>query len=157
MQRLADFFNVSVDYLLGGTAPTPRKKGIKIPVLGTIPAGIPIEAVEEILGDEEITEEMAACGDYFALQIKGDSMEPRIKNGDVVIVRKQPDVDSGKIAVVLLNGHDATVKKLVKHQDGISLVPFNGAYAPRFYTNKEVYELPLVVLGLVVELRAKMI
>jgi repressor LexA len=158
LAKLSKLFAVSVDYILGeSNVPTTQGQGIKIPVLGTIPAGVPVEAIEEILDYEEITEDMAATGDYFALRIKGDSMEPKISDGDVVIVRKQSDVDSGRVAVVLLNGNEATVKKLVKHEDGVSLVPFNGAYSPKFYPRKEVQELPLVVLGLVVELRAKMI
>lgn len=70
-----------------------------------------MEAVENILDYEEISEDMARQGDYFALQIKGDSMEPRIKEGDVVIVRKQPDVESGEVAIVLVNGDEATIKK----------------------------------------------
>ena len=98
---------------------------------------------------------MAATGDFFALLIKGDSMEPRIKQNDILIVRRQSDVDSGDIAVVLVNGYDATVKKIMKHQDGISLVSFNSTYAPTFYTTNEVKTLPVEILGKVVELRGK--
>ena len=85
-----------------------------IPVLGKVVAGYPIEAVENILDYEEISDEMAQQGDFFALQVKGDSMEPRIKEGDVVIVRKQEDVDSGDIAIMLVNGDEATIKKVQK-------------------------------------------
>lgn len=133
--------------------PSPR---IKIPVLGYVRAGIPIDAVEEVLDYEEISEEMARQGEYFALQIKGDSMEPRIQEGDVVIVRQQSDIDSGDIAVVLVNGNDATVKKFVKHENGVSLVAFNAKYEPMFYTPKEIQELPVSILGKVVELRGKL-
>lgn len=132
-----------------------RKIGIKIPVLGYVRAGMPMEAVEEIIDYEEISEEMARQGEYFGLQIKGDSMEPRIKEGDVVIVRKQSDVISGDIAVVMVNGEDATVKKIVKHENGISLLPFNQAYAPLFYTQDEAVSLPVEIIGRVVELRGK--
>lgn len=165
--KLADFFGVSVDYLLGrevsanspwnenGIDMAPRKKGIKIPVLGRVVAGIPVEAVQDVIDYEEIDEEMAKTGEFFALQIQGDSMEPRIKSGDVVIVRKQDIVDSGDIAIVMVNGDDATCKKFVKHKNGVSLVSMNPAYTPMFYTMDEVESLPVRILGRVMELRAK--
>lgn len=165
--KLADFFGVSVDYLLGrevsanspwnenGIDMAPRKKGIKIPVLGRVVAGVPVEAVQDVIDYEEIDEEMAKTGEFFALQIKGDSMEPRIKSGDVVIVRKQDIVDSGDIAIVMVNGDDATCKKFVKHKNGVSLVSMNPAYTPMFYTMDEVESMPVRILGRVMELRAK--
>ena len=165
--KLADFFGVSVDYLLGrevsanspwnenGIDMAPRKKGIKIPVLGRVVAGVPVEAVQDVIDYEEIDEEMAKTGEFFALQIQGDSMEPRIKSGDVVIVRKQDIVDSGDIAIVMVNGDDATCKKFVKHKNGVSLVSMNPAYTPMFYTMDEVESMPVRILGRVMELRAK--
>ena len=82
-------------------------------------------------------------------------MEPKISDGDVVIVRRQSDVDSGQIAIVLVNGDDATCKKYVKHENGISLISSNPVYAPMFYTFEEIAKKPIVILGRVVELRAK--
>ena len=82
-------------------------------------------------------------------------MEPKFSEGDVVIVRKQPDVNSGDIAVVLVNGDDATIKKIKKRPEGVMLIPSNPNYEPMFYSNQEIEELPVVVLGKVVELRAK--
>lgn len=154
--KIADFFNVKIDYLINGNQIIEAEnETVKIPVIGQISAGIPIEAIEEIIGYEEMTREMAKTGDFFGLLIKGNSMEPRIKQNDVLIVRKQDDVDSGDVAVVLVNGYDATVKKIIKHQDGISLVSFNEAYAPIFYTYNEVNTLPIEIIGKVVELRGK--
>ena len=161
--KLAELFDVTADYLLGrdsgyegSGAPAPTRPGSKwIPVLGKVAAGVPIEAVEDILDYEEISAQMAEAGDYFALQIKGDSMEPKISNGDVVIVRKQPDVESGETAVVLVNGNEATVKRIKKRPEGIMLIPTNPAYEPMFYSAVEVEKLPVVILGKVVELRAK--
>lgn len=127
----------------------------KIPVLGKVVAGIPIDAVEEILDYEEISPEMARQGDFFALQVKGDSMEPKFSDGDVVIVRKQEDVDSGDIAIILVNGDEATIKKVQKFEGGINLVPTNSAYPVLTYANKEIEQLPVRVIGKVVELRAK--
>lgn len=154
--RIAKFFNVSVDYLLGSEdVPLPAKTGIKIPVLGNVAAGIPIEAIEDIIDYEEIDEEMAKKGEYFGLKIKGDSMEPRIQNGDVVIVRKQETAESGDTAIVLVNGNDATVKKIKITEDGITLIPNNPAYDIKFYTKKEIEALPVRIIGKVVELRGK--
>lgn len=156
LQKLADFFNVTVDYLLGRDSnSTKSSKGIRIPVLGKVQAGIPLDAIEDILDYEEITPEMAAQGEHFALQIKGNSMSPRIQEGDVVIVRKQSDVENGDIAVVLVNGDDATIKKIKKRPEGIMLLSNNPSYDPMFYSNQDIQQLPLIILGKVVELRGK--
>lgn len=154
---LADFFHVTTDYLLKGVTAQPRdKKGVRIPVLGRVVAGIPIEAVEEILDYEEITPELAATGEFFALQVKGDSMEPTLRDGDVVIVKKQPTVDSGDIAIVLVNGNDATVKEIKESPAGITLIGHNAAiYTPQFYSNEDIKNLPVQVLGKVIEMRRK--
>lgn len=130
-------------------------KSKKIPVLGKVIAGIPIDAVEEILDYEEISEEMSRQGEFFALQIKGDSMEPKFSEGDVVIVRKQEDVDNGDIAIVLVNGYEATVKKIKKFEGGINLIPTNSSYDVMTYTNEQIEKLPVQIVGKVVELRAK--
>lgn len=159
-KELADIFNVSLDYLMmrdkTNESKFPQKRGIKIPVIGTVPAGVPLEAIEDILDYEEIDADMTRDGsEYIALQIKGDSMEPRMTTGDVVIVRLQPDAETGDIVVAMVNGEDATVKKLKKRADGILLIPSNPKYEPMFYTNADVENLPVRILGRVVELRAK--
>lgn len=150
LEIIADYFNVNMEVLLTGKlAPT------KIPVLGKVVAGIPLEAVEEIIDYEEIPQSMARNGEYFALQIKGNSMEPKFSEGDVVIVRKQEDVDNGDIAIVLVNGNDATVKKIKKFDGGINLIPTNSEYEVLTYTADEIEKLPVRIIGKVVELRAK--
>lgn len=159
LDRLSDFFGVSLDYLLGKESaqdgPPASTGGVWIPVLGRVAAGTPLEAVQEILDYEEITMNMAGDGDHFALQIKGDSMEPKISDGDVVIVRKQSDADNGDTAVVLVNGEDATVKKIKKGPDGIMLIPTNPSFEPIFYSNAQIETLPVRIIGKAVELRAK--
>lgn len=150
LELIADYFNVNMEVLLTG-----RLTPTKIPVLGRVVAGIPIDAIEEIIDYEEIPQAMAKNGEYFALQIKGNSMEPKFSEGDVVIVRKQEDVDSGDIAIVLVNGNEATVKKLKKFNGGINLIPTNPDYDVITYTTDDVEKLPVRVLGKVVELRAK--
>lgn len=155
-KRMADFFGVTLDYLLGGDPSAAGRKGyIRVPVLGRVAAGIPIDAIEEIIDWEDISAAAAGGGEYFGLQIKGHSMEPKISGGDIVIVRRQPDVDSGDIAVVLVNGDDATVKRVKKSPQGVTLIPSNPAYEPMYYSNDEIESLPVQILGRVVELRAK--
>ena len=138
--RIASALNVDEAWLMGFDVQMDRKnisietsKGIKIPVLGKVPAGVPIEAVEDIIDYEEITVEMAKEGEFFGLQIKGDSMEPRICEGDVVIVRKQDDAETGDLVVAMINGNEATCKRLMKYKDGIRLMPNNPAYEPMYY------------------------
>ena len=150
LEILADYFNVNMEVLLSGKlSPT------KIPVLGVVRAGIPMEAVENIIDYEEIAPEMAKHGEFFALKIKGDSMEPKFSEGDVVIVRKQSDVESGDIAIVLVNGDDATIKKVQKFNGGLNLIPSNSSYDVLTYSNEQIEQLPVSILGKVVELRAK--
>ena len=155
IELLADYFGIRKSDLIEKRVSKSKPKGVKIPVLGYVRAGIPIDAVEEILDYEEITQEMAAQGEHFGLQIKGDSMEPKFSDGDVVIVRKQSDVDNSNIAVVLVNGNEATVKKIKKSAEGIALIPTNPAYDIKFYNNSEIESLPISIIGKVVELRAK--
>lgn len=154
LEPIAKVLCTSTGYLMTGDR-SVEKKGITIPVLGRVVAGIPIDAVEEILDYEEISEEMARNGEHFALQIKGDSMEPKFSEGDVVIVRKQATVEDNEIAIVLVNGNDATIKKIKRFDGGITLIPTNPNYDVITYTNKQIEELPVTVLGKVVELRAK--
>lgn len=135
---------------------TNKKQGITINVLGRVAAGLPIEAVENIIDTEEISEEMAKTGDFFGLQIYGDSMEPRMYEGDVVIVRKQDDAESGDIVIAMVNGNDATCKRLTKYANGITLSSLNAKYNPMTYLNEELLQKPVKILGKVVELRGKL-
>lgn len=154
--KIAQIFGITTDALLGETSPPSSTGGTWVPVLGNVAAGIPIEAVEDIVDYEEIDSALAATGDFFGLRIKGSSMEPRIREGDVVIVRKQDDADTGDTVVVLVNGDSATVKRLKKEADGsMWLLPNNPAYDPQHFTPTEIVEKPVHIIGKVVELRGK--
>jgi len=168
IEKLCDIFGVSPSELMNWDEKYDINKikdelnkiesGVRIPVLGKVAAGIPIEAIENYNTDqwEEITHAMARRFEFFALTIQGNSMEPKFSEGDVVIVRKQDDVQSGDIAVVIVNGSDATVKKVMKQDDGIVLVASNyTVYPPTFYDNEKIETLPVKILGKVVELRSK--
>lgn len=155
--KIARTFNTTVDCVVGGELPAPKSTGGKwAPVLGDVAAGIPIEAVEDVVDYEEIDAALAATGDFFGLRIKGSSMEPRIREGDVVIVRKQADADTGDTAVVMVNGESATVKRIKKEPDGsLWLLPNNPAYDPQHFSPAEMESLPVNIIGKVVELRGK--
>lgn len=130
-------------------------KGVKINVLGRVAAGLPIEAVENIIDTEEISEAMAKTGDFFGLLIKGDSMTPSICNGDIVIVRQQDDAENNEVVIATINGTDAVCKRLRKYKDGIELLSNNPSYEPLNFSNEEITEKPVKIIGKVVELRRK--
>lgn len=130
---------------------------VQIKVYGTIPAGIPVEAVEDIIDTEEIPASWL-CGDreYFALQVHGDSMYPQYLEGDVVIFLKTDTCETGDDCVVYVNGQDATLKRIKRYEDGsLSLCPLNTSYSPCTFTAKQVQELPVTIGGVAVELRRK--
>ncbi len=131
---------------------------IKIPLLGRVVAGDPQEAIQE--ADEFLY--IPATGhkrpeDYFALRVYGESMEPNLQDGDIAIVRIQPEIESGQVAVVLIDNQDSTVKRVFKSQDGITLVADNPAvFRPRFFTNDDCLTLPVKILGRVVSIQREM-
>lgn len=155
LERIAGYFHVSVDYLLGRETGERPADSTWINVLGRVAAGIPMEAIEEITDKEQISEAMARGGSYVGLTIHGASMEPRMREGDVVIVRLQSDAESGDTVIAMVGGGEAACKILQKTKDGIFLLSTNPAFAPLFYSNRDIEEMPVRILGRVVELRAK--
>ncbi|MEY8356948.1 S24 family peptidase [Lachnospiraceae bacterium 54-53] len=161
--EFAKVLDTTVSYLMGwdnNVGPIingmkHKKYGTTINVLGRVAAGVPIEAIEDIIDTEEISEEMASTGEFFGLLIHGDSMEPRISEGDVVVVRQQDDANSGDIVIAMINGCDATCKRLKKYSDGIMLLSNNPKYEPMVFSNEEIMDKPVKILGRVMELRAK--
>lgn len=130
---------------------------IRIPILGVIPAGIPFEAIENVLGYEDIPIDWLRGGkEYFGLLIKGDSMSPKYLDGDIVIFTKQEDFENGDECAVMVNGDDATFKKILKHDRGITLQPLNSNYDIKYYTDEDVSKLPIKVIGVAKELRRKL-
>ena len=169
---LSKALNVSEAWLMGLDVPMERKtskidkniqglgqateKGAVVFVYGTIPAGTPIECIEEIIDTEEIPSDMLKGGkEYFGLKVKGDSMFPEYLDGDTLILLKQEDCENGDDCVVMVNGQDGTFKRVFKNENGIILQPLNNTYDPVSYTNKEIEELPVKILGIVEEIRRK--
>jgi len=155
--KLAKIFDVSADELLDDVPRPSSSDSTMIPVLGSVPAGIPLEAIEDVIDWEEIPKSLTAGGkDYFALQVKGDSMYPDYLPGDIVIVRKTQQCECCDDCVVYVNGFDATLKQVKLGEHGeITLVPRNPQYPPRTFSPEEVAELPVAICGVVVELRRK--
>lgn len=133
----------------------PLSHAVTINVYGRVAAGIPLEMVEDIIDTEEIPEDMAKTGEFFGLKIHGDSMEPKFSNGDIVIVRQQDDAETDNIVIATVNGNEATCKRLKKYKEGIALISTNPAYEPMYFSNQEIVEKPVRIIGKVVELRAK--
>lgn len=159
VQALADYFNINKSDLIEekkiNIDTVPIESGYIIPVLGRVAAGYGKEAVEEVIGQIEISPSMAAKGEYFGLLIRGDSMIPTLYDGDTVIVERTDDADSGDLVIALVNGSDATCKRLQKYAEGIALIPQNPVYEPIRFTDTEIDSTPVRILGKVVEMRRK--
>ncbi len=126
---------------------------VSIPILGSIAAGIPIEAIENILGYTEIPKAMAKDCKFFALQVKGDSMEPGLSPGDIVIIRRQKHCTNGDIVAALIGGSETLLKRITKNKEGAILASDNPRYAPLSFTNQQIEDYPVVILGKLVEVR----
>lgn len=156
LKKLADYFGVDKAELLEGKA-AEEKVSRRIPVVGRVAAGIPIEAIQEITDWEEISEAMGDPHQYFALEVSGDSMYPYIMDGSRVIIRKQAEAHNGQIAVVMVGKEDATLKQVNIFNAGITLTAFNArVYPPHSYTVGEVISLPITIVGVAVEVRMKL-
>lgn len=158
IKEIAKYYNVTTDYLIYGKESESDKQRniVRVPVLGRVAAGIPIEAIQEVDDWEEIYHPGAGNDKFFGLRIHGASMEPRLREGDTVIVKKQDYFESGDVCIVLVNGNEATVKVVQKKPNGIVLIGYNAAvYPPHFYSAQEVETLPVRIIGVVIEFRCK--
>lgn len=161
-KQLAELFNIDIDSLTNkdlseqsNVVPIQSIETVQIPVYGKVPAGPPTEAIEYIEETIDIPAEWTRYGQrYFGLTVQGDSMYPKYQNGDVVIIKEQPNCESGQDCVVYVNGCDSTLKKVIKEPDGIMLQPLNPEYSPKKYDYSDELN-PVVILGIVVELRRK--
>lgn len=176
VKLLADALNVDPVWLMGYDVPmekTPdnllkkigaiplsdlNKDTVKIPVLGVVKAGYDYLAEENWQGTVDIKQELAKTGEFFALRIKGDSMFETLWNGDIVAVKKQNFAENGNIAVVLINGDEATVKQIKILDNGIKLMPLNRRinsetnepyYEDMFFTKEDIETKPVKIIGIV--------
>lgn len=158
--KLAQALHVSPAWMIGMPVPmtltsaSPLEDATVIPVLGTVAAGRPMYAEENIIGAERISPSVGE--NVFALQIHGASMEPRISDGDVVIVRQQDCAESGQVVIALVGDDDATCKRFMRYEDGtIALLPFNPSFAPMVFPSSKAEDVK--ILGVVLESRSRFV
>lgn len=167
--KLSSFFNIPVDDLLLKDLRFDNADLVdaifsgKVPVLGTIKAGIPIEVQQDIVGYVDIPKEWTKGGKkYFALKISGDSMSPKYLENDIVIFEQTQDIEkvNKKDCAVMVNGFDATFKNVTFSESGITLVPLNmnntDNYQPTFYNKEQIENLPVKIIGIAVEKRTRL-
>lgn len=165
LTKLADALDVNEVWLMGYDVPMQRDLTIGtslasnsavVFVYGTIPAGIPMECIEDIIDTEEIPVEMLRGGkQYFGLRVKGDSMEPDYLDGDTLILEKADDCENGDDCVIMVNGNDGTFKRVFKNENGVILQPLNPEYSPVVYSNEQIENLPIRIIGIVEEIRRR--
>ena len=162
LKALSELFNISMEDLANKDLQKPlppddnRTLAVRIPVVGDVAAGGPIEAIEDVIDFEEIPSDMAKKGEFFGLKIKGNSMEPLIRENDVVIVRQQSDAETGDIVIVRIDGNSAACKRLRKYADGaLELISLNPSYEPMYFDREQVESEPVEIVGVVVENRQK--
>lgn len=168
--KMASVLNVNPVWLMGYDVPmnlqnnstenkietVPIESGCKIPVLGRVCAGNGSEAIEEKIDEIEISPKMAQKGEHFGLVIKGDSMTPLLSDGDIVIVNKDADIESGDLVVAMINGSDAMCKRLHRYAEGgFALIPENPTYEAKRYSPDDAESIPVKIIGKVVESRRK--
>lgn len=138
-----DFTNVQLD-----------RDVVSIPVLGCIPAGIPIEAIEDIIDYIEIPKKWLAGGkEFFSLKLKGNSMFPEYLSGDIVVFERAETCDTGEDCAVMVNGDNATFKRVERKKNGVVLKPLNPEFETLFFTNEEIENKPVRIIGIARELR----
>lgn len=132
---------------------------IKIPVFGTIKAGIPIESQNDIIEYVDIPKEWAKGGKkFYGLKISGDSMFPKYNENDIVIFEQTNDIElyNGKDCAVMINGTESTFKKVLINEQGIVLQPYNTAYDIMMFSKEQVEQLPIKIVGIAVEKRTRL-
>ncbi len=163
LRDIADALNTTTDKLLGRETANVEPVNInssivKIPIYGKIPAGVPIEMIDESYIDDYVEMDaklLRGSTVYFGLKVKGESMFPEFRNGDVIIFRQQNYCENGDYCAVSINHTECTFKKVLKKENGITLMPLNPNYDPLFFTKKEVATLPVTILGIVKEVRRR--
>lgn len=156
IKKLADHFGCNVSDLVDDKSIEDQITAVAIPVLGTVPAGVPIEAIQDILGYEEIPKIMADTGEFFCLRVEGNSMYPLLYSGETIVIKKQETADNGDIVVALVDNEETTVKRLKKVSDGIILEAENPEYNSLYFNEKQIQNEKVKIIGKAVESRKKL-
>lgn len=170
---IATYFGVSLEYLQGKspirdlnkplwqdadeyeqeTDANERPETLPVRILGRVAAGVPMYSEENVEGYTYLEWRRSRQDNIFGLIIAGDSMEPLIHKGSLVIVEATDDVESGEIAIVMVNGDEGTCKRVQKVDNGIVLSSVNSEYGPMFFSIKDIEQLPVRIIGRVIEAR----
>ncbi len=156
IKKLAEHFGCNVSDLIDDKTVEDQITAVAIPVLGTVPAGVPIEAIQDILGYEEIPKIMADTGEFFCLRVEGNSMYPLLYSGETIVIKKQETAENGDIVVALVDNNDTTVKRLKKVSDGIILEAENPEYNSLYFNEKQIQNEKVKIIGKAVESRKKL-
>ena len=156
IKKLADHFGCNVSDLVDDKSIEDQVTAVAIPVLGTVPAGVPVEAIQDILGYEEIPKIMADTGEFFCLRVEGNSMYPLLYSGETIVIKKQETADNGDIVVALVDNEETTVKRLKKMSDGIILEAENPEYNSLYFNEKQIQNEKVKIIGKAVESRKKL-
>lgn len=156
IKKLAEHFGCNVSDLIDDKTVEDQITAVAIPVLGTVPAGVPIEAIQDILGYEEIPKIMADTGEFFCLRVEGNSMYPLLYSGETIVIKKQETADNGDIVVALVDNEETTVKRLKKVSDGIILEAENPEYNSLYFNEKQIQNEKVKIIGKAVESRKKL-
>lgn len=156
LRKIAEYFQTSVDFLLGidklvENAIAVDSGDYAIPIIGTVRAGYNALAYNEDFGVEYAN--VRNPEEYFYLIVKGDSMEPRIKDGDLALVHKQSTLNDGDLGVIVYGDNEGTLKRFVKKGDTVILQPFNPEYEAKVITGEELNDV--YIAGKVVETKTK--
>ena len=156
IKKLADHFGCNVSDLVDDKSIEDQITAVAIPVLGTVPAGVPIEAIQDILGYEEIPKIMADTGEFFCLRVEGNSMYPLLYSGETIVIKKQETADNGDIVVALVDNEETTVKRLKRVSDGIILEAENPEYNSLYFNERQIKNEKVKIIGKAVESRKKL-
>lgn len=163
--KLAEYFKVSINDFFpplsfdNASIIDINSDMIKVPVYGTIKAGVPIESQNDIVDYIEIPKKWTnGEKKFFGIKLSGDSMYPKYQDGDTVIFEQNDDMDSfnGKDVAVMINGTESTFKRILVNEQGIILQPYNTAYDIMMFSKEQVEELPIKVVGIAREKRTKL-
>ena len=156
IEKLLNMLNNDQEFTLNEDKKVNNSNSTVVFIYGSIPAGIPMECIEDVIDTEEISSKLLKGNkEYFGLKVKGNSMEPDYIDGDTLILLKTDDCESGDDCVVMINGNDGTFKRVFKNENGIILQPLNPEYSPLVFTNEQIENLPVKIIGTVEEIRRK--
>lgn len=147
IQLLANYFCIQKSDLVEDKSQNINNNKQAFPLLGMVKAGYDYFASENIIGYVSVDKKVNDIENCYALQIVGDSMQPILYEDDIIIVHKQDDVESGQVAIILIDNEEATVKKVIKHENYIELIAFNSYYPPKKLTKEDNFK----IIGKVIE------